>query len=114
MAAPPQRGAHKLGLGLDASTNDSGIPVDDSGNSAMAFTAPVVNPFTGQAVGGCHPAGFYGDFEFCVLTSTLVCGEHKVSSAAQLSPAQCAALFNLIKAGAQAQLADAGSEASFQ
>jgi|SRR5580698_9237220 hypothetical protein len=108
------KGPHRLGGGLDASLNEAGIPVDDAGNSAIFFAQPVTNPLTGQVVAGCNPAGFYGDFNSCVLTTTFVCGEHKMPSSAQLTPAQCTALFNLLKAGAQAQLADAGSEASFQ
>jgi len=102
--------AHKLGAGL----NDSGIATDDSGSAAMSFVAPVTNPLTGQVVGSCNPMGFFGDFNTCVLTSSIACGEHKIQSTAQLSPAQCIALFNLIKAGANAQLADAGVAASFQ
>jgi hypothetical protein len=93
-------GSHLLGGGL----NDSGIPVDESGAPSMAFVTPVQNPLTGQPVVGCYPAGFYGDFGTCQISSTFICGEHKDNAVAQLTPAQCAAIFNLIKTAAQSKL----------
>ena len=90
-------GAHKLGVTL----NDAGLPIDDAGAVSLVLDGGGIGSIFGDPpVDHCTINQVYVDPPTCNFTANVSCGARMKLVSGQLSAAQCAAVFNLVRTAA--------------